>query len=319
MTIDQPLPFWRRAGTFLWDSVREDCGYPATLMKLIKSSVELNSPIQETAKGIGAGAVVRWHEFGSLIYERGIYRDKLNGWTHCRTYGRYGSTSIECAPLLRIGSEMQIERWRCDIQQVDGFAASKSELKEFATMDDMVERNSTELIDKISPEKLAKNLAWPEIRIIGHVDHDYFATWAWDGRVFLMNSGGSHHFAAAKYIAARLEQPVELTGTYKIYGLSEQAITELRREYGIFVLSHEPDAWLGFKDAMARFKATYYWKTLPRPHDHQRCAIFLPLKEKRSALVAKILKENNFQDLGAYLAGLAGQSQALINKVSPPS
>lgn len=100
MTIDQSLPFWRRAGTFLWDSVREDCGYPATLIKLIKSSVELNSPIQETAKGIGAGAVVRWHEFGSLIYERGIYRDKLNGWTHCRTYGRYGSTSIECAPLL---------------------------------------------------------------------------------------------------------------------------------------------------------------------------------------------------------------------------
>lgn len=275
MSIDQPLPFWRRAGTFLWDSVREDCGYPATLMKLIKSPVKLNSPIQETAKGIGAGAVVRWHDFGSLIYERGIYRDKLNGWTHCRTYGRYGSTSIECAPLLRVGSEMQIQRWRCDIQQVDGFSASKSELKEFAT-------------------------------------------WAWDGRVFLMNSGGSHHFAAAKYIAARLEQPVELTGTYKIYGLCEQAITELRREYGMFVLSHEPDAWLGFNEAMARFKATYYWKTLPRPHNHQRCAIFLPLKEKRSAMVARILKENNFQDLGAYLAGLAAQSQAVINKVNPP-
>lgn len=258
MSIDQPLPFWRRAGTFLWDSVREDCGYPATLMKLIKSPVKLNSPIQETAKGIGAGAVVRWHDFGSLIYERGIYRDKLNGWTHCRTYGRYGSTSIECAPLLRVGSEMQIQRWRCDIQQVDGFSASKSELKEFATMDDMVVRNSPEMIDEISPAKLAKNLAWDEIRIISHVDHDYFATWAWDGRVFLMNSGGSHHFAAAKYIAARLEQPVELTGTYKIYGLCEQAITELRREYGMFVLSHEPDAWLGFNEAMARFKATYY-------------------------------------------------------------
>ena len=98
-------------------------------MKLIKSPVKLNSPIRETAKGIGAGAVVRWHDFGSLIYERGIYRDKLNGWTHCRTYGRYGSTSIECAPLLRVGSEMQIQRWRCDIQQVDGFSASKSELK----------------------------------------------------------------------------------------------------------------------------------------------------------------------------------------------
>ena len=129
------------------------------------------------------------------------------------------------------------------------------------------------MIDEISPAKLAKNLAWDEIRIISHVDHDYFATWAWDGRVFLMNSGGSHHFAAAS-TSRRGEQPVELTGTYKIYGLCEQAITELRREYGMFVLSHEPDAWLGFNEAMARFKATYYWKTLPRPHNHQRCAIF---------------------------------------------
>ncbi|WP_336510819.1 DUF6685 family protein, partial [Stutzerimonas stutzeri] len=42
------------------------------------------------------------------------------------------------------------------------------------------------------------------------------------------------------------------------------------------------------------------------------------LKEKRSAMVARILKENNFQDLGAYLAGLAAQSQAVINKVNPP-
>ena len=81
-------------------------------------------------------------------------------------------------------------------------------------------------------------------------------------------------------------------------------------------MSHEPDAWLGFNEAMARFKATYYWKTLPRPHNHQRCAIFTA--KRRSAMVARILKENNFQDLGAYLAGLAAQSQAVINKVNPP-
>lgn len=246
-----------------------------------------------------------------------MFRDKLNGWTHCRTYGRYGSTSIECAPLLRLGYEMKVERWRCDIQQVDGFACSKSELEKFANMDQMVETNSKELIADITAEGLKKNLSWDEIRIISRADHDHFASWGWDGRIFLMNSGGSHHFAAAKYIAARLCQPVELTGTYKVFGLCEQAITELRREYGMFVLSHDPDAWLGFNEAMARFKATYYWKTLPRPHNHHRYAIFLPLKEQRSALVAKVLRDHNFQDLGAYLAGLAAQSLAFINKVGP--
>ncbi|MDT3711037.1 MAG: hypothetical protein ROZ65_13070 [Pseudomonadaceae bacterium] len=75
---------------------------------------------------------------------------------------------------------------------------------------------------------------------------------------------------------------------------------------------------LGWGSTKLWLASTYYWKTLPRPHNHQRCAIFLPLKEKRSAMVARILKENNFQDLGAYLAGLAAQSQAVINKVNPP-
>lgn len=60
---------------------------------------------------------------------------------------------------------------------------------------------------------------------------------------------------------------------------------------------------MGFHKAMRSFKATYYWKDLPRPYTDQ-CAVFLPKAEKRSVKVAEILNASAFQDLGRYLNGL---------------
>lgn len=308
MLVEQAPPLWKKVAVRFYDAVREDFGYPASLLKLVDGPLSLSSPIVETVKGIGSTEVVRWHEFGSLFYEKGMFREKLNGWSHCKTYGRYGSTSLHCEDLLNLGNEIVINDWQCDIQHVDGFAASKSKLETFDSMDEMVETNSKEMISELTPAALSKNLSWDQIRIISQTNHDHFASWGWDGRVFLMNSGGSHHFAAAKYIAARIGQPVRLSGTYKIYGVCQKAVSQLRRDFAIFTMSSEPDAWLGFNDAMANFKATYYWKTLPRPHNNKRYAVFLPLKEKRSALVAKVLRDRGYQDLGALLAGIAARS-----------
>ncbi|HGW4498779.1 DUF6685 family protein [Stutzerimonas nitrititolerans] len=312
MFVEQAPSFWKKLGVRLYDTIREDLGYPATLLKLINGPLDLKSSVADEPKGIGSCQVARWHEFGSLHYERSMFSEKLNGWTYCPTYRHYSSTSMQCDDLLHLGSEFITERWRCDIQQVDGFSSSKSELEKFSDMDQMVETNSREMIGEISVENLEKNLSWDEIRIISRVDHDHFASWAWDGRVFLMNSGGSHHFAAAKYIAARINHPVELCGSYKVYGVRQEAVDRLRQEFGMFVLSSESEAWLGFNEAMARFRATYYWKTLPRPHNKHGYAVFLPLTEKRSALVARILEEYGFQDLGAYLSELAARSSSFI-------
>jgi hypothetical protein len=51
------------------------------------------------------------------------------------------------------------EDWQCDIRDVQGFSTSKSELTDFTTIDAMVERNSREMIDEITPAKLSHNLA----------------------------------------------------------------------------------------------------------------------------------------------------------------
>ncbi|TBU77457.1 hypothetical protein DNK10_06685 [Pseudomonas daroniae] len=202
---------------------------------------------------------------------------------------------------MRVVHELQ--SWTCDIQDVDGFAASKSDLRRFRNMDEMVERNSKELITEITPDRLAEHLSWDEIRIISRKDHDFFATWAWDGRVFLMNSGGSHHFAAAKYIATRIDAQVPLTGRYRVYGLNEMALASLRRDFDIFVLSSKAEHQNAFHNAMRRFQASYFVQELPRPYYEQH-AVFLPKAEKRSAKVSEILHCAGFLDLGLYLKNL---------------
>lgn len=296
---------WNKAARVFTNSIREALGYPSNLLDLIARESGLNAPLVEHDKGIASSEVVKWNEFGDLPYERHRpSRRKLNGWGYSPgSYRNYGCIDLYREDLLNLGTTQEIPEWACDIQSVDGFSASKSELRDFKSMDAMVERNAKEMINEITLEKLSENLAWDEIRIISRVDHDFFQSWSWDGRVFLMNSGGSHHFAAAKYIANRLGVKVPLKGKYRINSLNQVALASLRRDFDIFVMSSHHKHQMSFHRVMQSFQATYYCKDLPRPYTEQ-CAIFLPKNEKRSAKVSQILRDAGFQDLGAYLKNL---------------
>lgn len=295
----------KKAIKIICDSVLEDFGHPMTLINLIESDPALNRHLVEHEKGIDASEVVRWNEFGDLPYETSrLHRRRLNGWTHTPgAYRNYGDCSLVREDLLNLGTVHEVVRWNCDIQDVDGFAASKSELRDFKTTDAMVRRNSKPMITPVTREKLEENLRWDEIRIISREDHDSFATWEWDGRVFLINSGGSHHFAAAKLIAREIGVEVPLSGRYRVYGINQIALASLRRDFDIFVMSWDCKQQMGLHKAMQSFGATYYWKDLPRPYTDQ-AAIFFPKGEKRSAKAAQVLRNAGFQDLGLYLKNL---------------
>ncbi|MCQ4245115.1 DUF6685 family protein [Stutzerimonas decontaminans] len=307
---------WKKAAKFVIDSVREDLGYPSSLVNLIAKEPRLNMPLVERDKGISSCEVVKWNEFGGLSSGRGSYgRRRLTGWGYSPgSHRNYGAIDLYREDLLDLGKTWETPDWICDIQDVDGFSASKSDLRRFKSMDAMVEHSSKEMISEITPEKLAENLAWDEIRIISRVDHDYFQTWSWDGRVFLMNSGGSHHFAAAKYIAARLGVKVPLKGKCRAHSLNQVALASLTRDFDIFVMSSHYKYQMEFHRAMQSFRATYYLKDLPRPYSEQ-CAIFLPKSEKRSANVAQVLKDARFQDLGWYLKNLSSLPLRSIDHV----
>jgi len=284
-------------------SIQESCGYPASLYSLLDTQPDLSIQLDEPACNIAFESVVRWHEWGDAPLTHTLWprrqRGEVMGWRYVG--GTYSSFYVTLDAFANFGSCEITEGWECDIQDITGLAVSKSELKDFDSLDRMVEINSRDMIEPVTAEKLDENLAHREIRILhNNGSFDFFARYRWHDRLFLMNSGGSHHFAAARYIAARIEHPVPLRGTLRTYAINEMAVASLQRDYDMFVIADTPQASLAFQDTMQRFQASYLWKDLPRPYRDCR-AILLPRTNARSMRVSAVLHDAGFFDLGRYL------------------
>lgn len=296
---------------FLIDAISEDFGRPAKLLHLLNERPDVRVPIAPRADSIAWGSVVHWHELGMAPAMQWPRREHghLLGWKSSGKHS-YRSFFAHRPEFAQLGRKVVIESWSCDIKQVHGFSASKSELTKFRSMDEMVERNSREMITEVSHQALARNLAHSEVRIFRPDTTDFFQHHQWDGRLFLMNSGGSHHFAAARYIAVRLEESVPLTGPLQAYSLSPIAIRSLRRDFDLFLISDEPAISMAFHAAMESFRATWLWTHMPRPYDNAK-AILLPKDERRSQRVALALRDAGIVDLGAYLEELSCSGDAI--------
>jgi len=289
------------------DELQVTLGYPARLKRLLDQHPKISSPIGEVRTSIAHSSVVRWDRFGSDTISSYARKPvgQLLGWRPVGSY--YESFYVERSELAQISVRTVIEDWSCDISQVHGFSSSKSELTSFLTTDQMVETNSQEMINEITQEKLRKNLAHSEIRIIhdrGRTS-DHFQLYDWDKRVFLMNTGGSHHFAAAKYIASRLGEQVSLHGKLYRDRLNTDAIYSLRKDFEIIALNDESHLINDFSDAMKQSKTTWLWTHMPAPFAKDVRAIFLPRKNQRSMRVARELLLAGAFDVGKHLMCLS--------------
>lgn len=281
-------------------------GRPSGIIDLL-STYPQNSISLDLTACISASSVPRWHEFG-FPKDHCTPLGTLNGWRsgYGGSWDRFAISRQEYTHfcLCEITSE-----WSCDITDINGFSNSKSELSSYISTDELVESKSRELINEITPENLKKNLLHPEIRII-HCSktNDHFARFLWDGRLWLMNDGGSHHTAAAKYISARLGQSVRLTGELRTYSLNESAIASLRHDFEMFVISYDSEFYNNFFDQMEAYKATWLSHGMPHPYNHYR-VILLPRTCPRSMKVSIELHKASVLDLGKYLSELSESQQ----------
>lgn len=279
---------------------------PVDLVCLLAEHPEILVSIDKPSSCIHAESVVFWHELGvdfSSDWPR-RERDTLLGY-HLETspYG-YRSFPMHRPEFEQIGHCEVTRNWACDIADVHGFSASKARLQDFNSTDEMIEASAPSMISEITYEKLQENMAHSGIHIVHKTGTDFFVQYSWDDRFFLVNSDGSHHFAAAKYIASRLPCPVPLSGKLSTYSLNMPAINSLRRDFEMFIISGESTVWLGFQKAMEQFKATWLWHYLPRPYEKDKL-LLLPRNEVHSMQVAEALHKAGATDLGAYLTDLA--------------
>jgi hypothetical protein len=280
---------------------QEDIGYsPESLLNLVREHPEIRSQFQPTpASSIAEGRIIKWNHWAEY---NGFYSSNrpmpLLGWGS--DWYLYKSSFFDGLGLSALTTRSEISEWECDIQEITGIACSKSKLNEIESLSDLAEI-AYEMIDDITLEKLNQNLAHQEIRIIHDKNTtDYLVRYLWDDRINLINSGGSHHFAAARYIAAKLKRKVPIKGKLVVYGLNPSAVTSLCSDFNIYAVGESALRLHGLHAAMRAFQATYYWKPLPSPYKNI-LAIFLPKNEKRAQSAAMSLHAAGYVDIGKLL------------------
>lgn len=197
---------------------------------------------------------------------------------------------LECLTVKEINPN-----WSCDIGDVAGLSASKADLRKFKTLDDFA--ISTSFANEITEDNFHKNLAWENRRII---TDPYFKQYGWDNnRVHLSNSGGSHHFAAARYLAGKLSKKVTIKGKLVSCKLSPVSVRSLLNKfnlhavpspYGILIIEQ---CW-SFKVAYGVFRA-------PRPFVGVEI-IFLPKQNKGALAISSMLEKNGVFNFGQLLS-----------------
>lgn len=277
------------------DEIMNDLGYPASVKSALRDMPEICATISTPARSIDEESIIKWQEMNAK---------SISGW---RTRGGYyESFQVETPALASLTRKTITENWCCDLSEIQGFRASKSDLAKFHTTDEMVERNSKEMIEEITHENLQQNLAHEGIHLwCTNQSSANFRRYAWDGRLFLANSGGSHHVAAAKYIATRLQEKVPLFGKLIEYSFDQFAVATLRSEFEMLVVSDHPAPSNAFHDAMRRAKVTWLWLDIPRNQEAK--IVFLPKNEVRSMRVARLLSLAGCQDAGALFTSLAAR------------
>ncbi|MGN7512554.1 DUF6685 family protein [Aeromonas salmonicida] len=217
-----------------------------------------------------------------------------------RVHGQYQGHAILVGALATLCEQAQFEHWACDIRQVQALSASKIPLEDFTALDGFAEARCRGHLDDSSPDNIARNLIHGEVRIMQPGRGDYFLYHGWDRRICLINSGGSHHFATARYLAGVARLPVELTGMLKGYQLNPAAINALTEQFELFAITRDPLLWDELFEAMRALQATWYAGDLPRPHNEGR-VLLLPKADHRSMTVASALRQAGMPDLGYYL------------------
>ena len=282
----------------IWEQVELATALPSFLKRNFSEHPEIRIHFQDPVKTVSVNSVINWH--GWLSNNTTSIQYLSMNWQH--NQNNFPNIQIDNIVDCKV-----IDNWECDITQVDGMSCSKSRLRDFSTLDALVEQDSKEMIEELSEAMLNKNLNHKGIGIIHHKNPvDYLSRHQWDGRIFLMNGDGSHHFAAAQYIAKRLKASYSIKGRLKEYSFNQEVINSLLSKYDLFVVNGNSSAFGHFSDIMKKFLAPYCRVSMPEPFTAMKL-ILLPKNKRRAMLVSSIMQKMNFFNLKTYFVKVMTQ------------
>lgn len=167
---------------------------------------------------------------------------------------------------LLAGLVATVERPSCnvDIRLIEGLCSSKSPLADFGSLDAFAEARCSELLKDTDEVAVKKMLRWKDLP---RREPYLLSRFAWDGRLFFWNNGGSHHFAAARLLAGRLGFCLEVRGVVSDVSLRLETVRSLVDEFHVFAVPNL---------LMRSSWSTAVWSCpMPRPWHDDWSALFV--------------------------------------------
>lgn len=184
------------------------------------------------ARTVSYESVIRWDRWPTTTP---TFRRSMAGWWCLNEAGHCsGSWPHVLTPLAK----SSVVEWEGAFADIDGLSGSKSPLEAFTDLDDFARACCSKWILPATEEQLLWCLNHKPL-------HDWRLNGAmmvradWDQRTFLLNSDGSHHFAAARYLSKALEIPVYIGGKMKTWALCRATLDRLNMQYALFCLGED--------------------------------------------------------------------------------
>ncbi|WP_155629466.1 DUF6685 family protein [Burkholderia territorii] len=124
-----------------------------------------------------------------------------------------------------------VDEFEFDITDIDGIGNSKSSGRYFPSVRSFGRDFAIYAKASVDVVGLSRMLSHREVRILRREPGDAVGVRLWDGRLFLYNAGGSHHFAGAHYIASEIKMYVPLRARLEVIELNVQAVRWLLERY----------------------------------------------------------------------------------------
>ncbi|MDL5034392.1 hypothetical protein QRD43_20990 [Pelomonas sp. APW6] len=223
----------------------------------------------------------------------------------------YGDNSV-------VGATEVIEDWTCDISDVFGLAASKSDLRRFTSLEEMVRADFPSLLNDVSLEGLQRLKEHDGGKNFNTDPMRTFMVNAWDGRIYLSNDGGSRHFAAAQYVAGQLGQQIEMTGKLEVRRLNIFKIQEVKKRYRAFRISESgfselEDAVRVFGGASGSARDISQVIRFPESPDERYSVIYtIDISTSRGQKIAAVMNEAGHIELLGHLESLCSNQHKWI-------
>jgi hypothetical protein len=294
-TVKRP-PEWARAASKSWRGLVE---------RVRVDDWRLAEWPDASASGIFGNSIVRADHLSLGDPNRGL---RLLGWRLAAR--RVREVFLEC-PVGSLFKQVSIDPFEFDITEVDGIASSKSMARCFPSVDAFGAAYVAFCESPISANGLSDLLAHPEIRVKPDGSgSDHLSLRIWDGRLFLDNSGGSHHFAGAAHVARETGASVPFKAQLIATALRPSAVNWLLKNHHVLAARSLLGSGMGIQ--VARLTESCFRRHVPQCVAKDTELLVIPRTSRAAQPVSRLLVEAGARDAAPWFRSLLADQERYL-------